>query len=90
MGINHVGYETCDNLYDGDIAYSVMLFVQVCLVAVKIVAKVTLRSHFRSGNTQSKDWIDATISELGRLTGILETSNSRDSVRTLVAGQIRK
>jgi hypothetical protein len=48
-----VDYERCNDLYDGDVVYSVLLCVQVCLAAVEIVAKATLRSHFPSGKHKS-------------------------------------
>jgi bacteriorhodopsin len=49
VGVSHVDYEMCSDPDHGDIIYSIMLCIQVCMVAVKIVAKVTLRSHFRWG-----------------------------------------
>jgi hypothetical protein len=72
VGINHINYEASNNLYDGNIVYSVMLCVRMCLGAVKIVARATQLVQFSIGNAQGrKDWIDATISELDRLTGRL-------------------
>jgi hypothetical protein len=39
VGIIHIDYESCNDLYDGDIVcvYSVMLCVQVCLALVNIL-----------------------------------------------------
>jgi hypothetical protein len=69
VGINHIDYDMCNDLYDDGIVHSVMLYRQVCLAVVKIVA-----SPFSVGKAQGrKDWIDATVSKLGKLTGILET-----------------
>jgi hypothetical protein len=74
VSINHNDYEMSNNLYDGDMVYSVMLCVQMCLGAVKIFARATQRVQFSIGNAQGrKDWIYATIYELGRLKGGLET-----------------
>jgi hypothetical protein len=43
---NRIDYETCKDLYDGEI---VDCSVSVCLVAIKIVAKATPAIPFRSG-----------------------------------------
>jgi hypothetical protein len=61
VGINHIDYERCNDLHDGDIVYSVMLCddgdivypsCSVCRCAgmpgAGEVAKATLRSYFRS------------------------------------------
>jgi hypothetical protein len=41
VGINHI-YETCNDLSDGNIMFSVIFCAPVCLRAVRIFAKVTL------------------------------------------------
>jgi hypothetical protein len=53
VGIHHIDYERCNDLYGGDIVYSVMLCLQVCLAVAKIVAKATLWSRFQSGKHKS-------------------------------------
>jgi hypothetical protein len=48
VSINHIDYETCNDMYDGDIVGCVMLCAGV-LAAVKIVAKATPVVPFSSG-----------------------------------------
>jgi hypothetical protein len=65
LGISPIDYETCNDLCDGDIVDSVMLYADVPGM-VKIVAKATGsggRNTFRELRCR-KDWIDATICEL--------------------------
>jgi hypothetical protein len=53
--------------------------VEVCLTAMKTVAKATLRSHFRSEAQSRKDWIDSTTCELDRLTSTPETIDTPET-----------
>jgi hypothetical protein len=75
VDINHIDYEICNDLYHGGIVYSVVLCVQMCLGAAKIVARAT-HPIFVQECTSRKGWIDATISKLCRLTGGLERIES--------------
>jgi hypothetical protein len=64
VGINHIDYETCNDLYDGEIVSSVILRTG-CLAVVKIVTKATPAVPISIGKARGrKDWIDATICEL--------------------------
>jgi hypothetical protein len=72
--MNHIDFETCKDLYDGDIVYSAILCVHVCLAAAKTVAKGDSVCPLPVGKAQGwKDRIDATICGLGRLKGTMET-----------------
>ncbi len=72
-----MNHETCNDMYDGAIIYDIVApacSVLVFLAAVKIAAKATPAALSSIGKVRGrKVWIDATISELNRLNGILET-----------------
>jgi trypsin len=61
VGINLIDYETCNNLYDGDIADSVVLCVGVPGGGEDRCQDYSGGSIFDRERRGRKDWIDATI-----------------------------